>query len=80
MNFFDWFEDPKVVLKRAINASRRVKWTYEKCQILAKDSKGRLDFRRKSPGAYNASWENKWLDDFFPVTKGKHRRKSERKR
>lgn len=78
INFFDWFEDPKVVLKRAIIATKKRKWTYEACKQIARESKGRLDFRRRSPGAYNAAWENKWLDKLFPETKGKHRRKKKK--
>ncbi len=66
MGLYDWFEDTHVVLSRAIKAARPSKWTYELCKRIASESKGRQDFRRKSSGAYNASWKNKWLDDFFP--------------
>ena len=63
----DWFEDTHAVLSRALKAARPSKWTYEICKQIASESKGRQDFRRKSGGAYNASWKNKWLDDFFPI-------------
>lgn len=66
MNEFDWFEDTHFVLSKAIKASRTPKWTYDICKAIASQSKGRLDFRKKSGGAYSASWKNKWLDDFFP--------------
>ena len=66
MEQFDWFEDTHTVLSKALKAARPSKWTYEACKQLASESKGRLDFRRKSSTAYNVSWRNKWLDDFFP--------------
>ena len=66
MGLYDWFEDTHTVLSRAIKASKQYKWTYEKCKQLASESKGRVDFRRKSSSAYSAAWKNKWLDDFFP--------------
>ena len=68
MSSFDWFEDTHTVLHEACKNSwaARKKWTYDACKQLASESKGRADFRKKSCGAYNASWENKWLDDFFP--------------
>ena len=65
MHSFDWFEETAIVHRRACLA-RKKKWTYDACKQLASESKGRTDFRRKSAGAYNASWTNKWLDDFFP--------------
>ena len=66
---YDWFEDTHSVLSEALKNSwsERKKWTYDECKRIASLSKGRTDFQRKSPGAYNASWENKWLDDFFPI-------------
>ena len=66
MEDYDWFEDTHSVLSKAIKASKRIKWTYEVCKQLSNEANGRLDFRKKSPGAYHASWKNKWLDDFFP--------------
>ena len=68
MSLYDWFEDTHTVLSKALSNSwgRRKKWTYEMCKQIASTSRGRADFRRKSSGAYNASWANKWLDDFFP--------------
>lgn len=68
---YDWFENTHTVLSKALSNSwsKRKKWTYERCKQIASESKGRADFRRKSNGAYNASWENGWLDDFFPKTK-----------
>lgn len=66
MNEYVWFENTHDVLSKAIKAARPSKWTYDVCKQIAKESKGRLDFRKKSSGAYNASWKNKWLDDFFP--------------
>lgn len=69
MNDYAWFDNTHEVLSKAVKAARPSKWTYDVCKQIALDSKGRLDFRKKSSGAYNASWANKWLDDFFP--KGK---------
>ena len=66
MVLYDWFEDTHSVLSKAIKASKKPKWTYEICKQLASESTSRTDFRKKSGGAYAASWENKWLDDFFP--------------
>ena len=66
MELYDWFEETHVVLSRALKASRPSKWTYEVCRQIASESKGRSDFRKKSNSAYNVSWRNKWLDDFFP--------------
>ena len=65
---YHWFVDTPIVLSEALKSSwaDRRKWTYEVCKQLAKESKGRQDFREKSSGAYNAAWKNKWLDDFFP--------------
>ncbi len=65
---FDWFEDSLLVLSRAIKKSKKLKWTYDVCKHIASESKGRYDFRKKSNGAYCASWKNKWLDDFFPTS------------
>ncbi len=66
MDSFDWFEPTSTVQSRAIKAAVKRKWTYDVCKELARQSKGRQDFRKKSSGAYNAAWENGWLDDFFP--------------
>lgn len=69
MDLYDWFEDTHELLSKALSNSwgGRKKWTYDNCKKIADESKGRQDFRRKSSGAYNASWKNKWLDDFFPI-------------
>ena len=74
MGLFDWFEETHIVHRRACLA-RKKKWTYDACKQLASESKGRQDFRRKSAGAYNAAWTNKWLDDFFPKKKTNNRRR-----
>lgn len=66
MELYDWFEPTSIVMSRAIKASKKPKWTYEACKLIACESKGRQDFRKKSSGAYNAAWENGWLGDFFP--------------
>ncbi len=72
MGVYDWFEDTHSVLSKAVKASKKLKWTYDICKQIASESTGKLDFRRKSSGAYNASWKNKWLDDFFPKKKKDH--------
>ena len=68
---YDWFEKTSNLLRKGCKNSwqERRKWTYDVCKILAKESKGRSDFRKRSSGAYNASWANGWLDDFFPEIK-----------
>ena len=68
MEQYDWFEDTHTLLSNALVNSwnGRRKWTYDICKQIASESKGRLDFRKRSSGAYNAAWENNWLDDFFP--------------
>lgn len=66
LDMFDWFEDTHSVLSKAVKASKKPKWTYEKCRQIASQSNGRDDFRKKASGAYSAAWKNKWLDDFFP--------------
>ncbi len=67
MDEFTWFDSTHDVLSRAVKQSKTIKWTYEVCKRIASECKGRLDFRRKSSGAYSASWKNHWLDDFFPI-------------
>ncbi len=71
MDSYDWFKDSHTVQSEGCKNSwiERRKWTYDVCKQLAAESKGKLDFRRKSSGAYSASWKNKWLDDFFPKKK-----------
>lgn len=66
---FDWFEDTRSVLSKAIKAAKKYKWTYEACKQLASECKGPKEFRDRSGGAYSAAWRNKWLADFFPKTK-----------
>ena len=68
MNSFDWFEESSSLQRKQLRASweNRKKWTYDICKVLAEESLGRLDFRRKSRGAYLAAYKNNWLDDLFP--------------
>ena len=40
------------------------KWTYEACYEEAKKYKTKIEFHKGSSGAYNAAWENGWLDKF----------------
>ena len=44
-------------------------WTKEKCRIEALKYKTRNEFFKESRSAYNSSWKNGWLDEFFPKTK-----------
>lgn len=65
LDLYVWFEPTAIVHSRAVKAAKRRKWTYETCKELASHSKGRLDFRKQSPGAYNAAWTSGWLNDYF---------------
>jgi len=38
-------------------------WTKETCQEESLKYENRTDFRKKSRGAYNKTYENKWLND-----------------
>lgn len=42
------------------------KWTYETCKLVAKNCINKEDFKKKYPGAYNASRTNKWINEYFP--------------
>ena len=68
---YDWFEESASLQRKQLIASweKRKKWTYDICKQIAKESKGRLDFRRRSASAYTASIRHNWLDDFFPKKK-----------
>lgn len=44
-------------------------WTYERCKRTSLHHKNRTSFRKHCPGAYKASRENDWLDEFYPNTK-----------
>jgi predicted GIY-YIG superfamily endonuclease len=44
-------------------------WTKEKCKEESLKYKTRNEFNKGSRGAYNPSWKNGWLDEFFPKTK-----------
>lgn len=68
ISLFDWFEESSYLQRNNLKASwdKRRKWTYDLCKQIASESKGKLDFRKKSSGAYHASLKNNWLDDFFP--------------
>ena len=53
-----------------INTHMKVKkgrgyWTKERCFEESKKYKNRFSFQKGSRGAYKASYENKWLDEFF---------------
>lgn len=50
-----WLEDRNL---------KKVIWTYESCYQEAKKYKRISDFAKKSPGAYGASIENNWRDDY----------------
>jgi len=67
---YDWFGKTSDLLREGCKSSwqERRKWTYDNCKQIACNSKGRLDFRKCCPGAYNAAWVNGWLNDFFPET------------
>ena len=69
LDSYDWFENTHEVLSRAIKASKKIKWTYDVCREIALKTKSRHEFRQKSNGAYIASWQKGWLDDFFPPKK-----------
>ena len=68
LNECTWFDVTGVLLSKSkVNywADKKT-WTYERCKELASEVKGRFALRRKSPGAYQASLRNGWLDEFFP--------------
>ena len=69
LDLYVWFEPTAIVHREAVIAAKKRKWTYEACKEIASNSRGRLDFRKKSPGAYNAAWTNGWLDDYFQEKK-----------
>lgn len=43
--------------------STKNSWSKEKCQIEALKYTTRFEFQKKSNGAYNSAWSNKWLND-----------------
>ncbi len=44
-------------------------WDYNTCKEEASKHQNKRDFRILSIGAYNMSWKNKWLDEFYPNEK-----------
>lgn len=46
-------------------------WTYDKCYEIAKTCKTRMELKKKSYSAYNASVKNKWIDTYTWFVKGK---------
>lgn len=46
-------------------------WTYDRCKEEAKKYSQRSHFCKNSSGAYNASYRNGWLDEFFPIKQKK---------
>ena len=45
------------------------KWTYDKCKEVAIHCKNKEELKKTNGGAYRAAYVNKWLSDFFIVTK-----------
>lgn len=48
-----------------------LKWTKEKCQKEALKYTTRYKFQKNNSSAFNASYKNGWIDEFFPKTKNK---------
>ena len=48
-----------------VSKKRKGYWTYETCLEESKKYKNRFSFQKGSRGAYKASYESKWLNDFF---------------
>ena len=44
-------------------------WNYETCKEESLKYKTRFEFQKNKSRAYNISWKNKWLDEFFPIKK-----------
>lgn len=44
-----------------------VKWTYEKCFDESRKYKSKEGMKKGSPSAYNSSYRNGWLGEFFPT-------------
>lgn len=55
---YTWFKRP---------AASNTKWTYEKCKAEASKYSTRGELARFSRGAYDKSWKEGWLDEFFPL-------------
>ena len=47
------------------------KWTREACYEEAKKYKTRSEFHKMNSAAYNAAWENGWLDDYYWFVDGR---------
>ena len=47
----------------------RIKWTYEIVSELAQECSSRYDFQKKYKNAYNAAWQQGWLDSLFKGTR-----------
>lgn len=45
------------------NASKKNYWTKDHCIEDAKKYNRRIDWQKKSKGAYKSAWKNKWLDE-----------------
>lgn len=59
-------------MKKGVTLNRKVivsKYTYEKCQELAKECSTRSEFEKKYSGAFKFLKNNSLLDDLFPKTK-----------
>jgi hypothetical protein len=41
-------------------------WNKLTCQEESKKYKNRYSFQKGSRGSYKVSWNNNWLDEFFP--------------
>jgi hypothetical protein len=41
-------------------------WTKERCKEISLTCDTRMEFRSTCVSAYNNSWENGWLDEFYP--------------
>ncbi len=47
----------------------KIKWTYEIVSELAQGCSSRYDFQKKHKNAYNAAWQQGWLDSLFKGTR-----------
>ena len=60
-----WLDDYTWLEKR--NALPKNYWTYDRCKKEAQQYKSRNNFRDGSRSAYEASFRNGWLDEWFPI-------------
>ena len=66
LNKYGWLEELTMHVKR--NKVKNIYKTKEECYIEAIKCKNRKEFYKKNRNAYDTSYKNGWLDDFFEKT------------